>query len=195
MTSSYDIQELKKRISKGDFNALNVLYKLYYRKLTLYGIQFSPQLSSLSVEDTIQELFLWISQNHNHLAEIENLEVYLFSALKRNIYQDIHKVQSRKKLMVLYSYNTTTDTHESSKENKIIDTENSHHNKQVVQQLLSSLPEKQKEVLYLRNYVNLSYKDIAEVMNLSEQIVRNYSYRAMQKLRTQNSIKATRKEG
>ena len=195
MSSLSDIEDLKKRIAKGDFNALNLLYKIYYRKLKLYGIQFSPQLSSFSVEDTIQELFLWISQNHQKLNEIDNLEVYLFSALKRNIFQDIYKVQSRKNLMVLYSNTATKVKHESSNEYKILDAENRQHSKQLIQQLLDSLPEKQKEVLYLRNYTNLSYKDIAEVMNLTEQVVRNYSYRAMQKLRTKTSIKVSRAEG
>jgi len=97
--------------------------------------------------------------------------------------------------MVLYSNTATKIKHESSNEYKILDAEKRRHNKQLIQQLLDSLPEKQKEVLYLRNYTNLSYKDIAEVMNLTEQVVRNYSYRAMQKLRTKTSIKVSRAEG
>ncbi len=196
MTNDSEIQILKKRIAEGDFGALNLLYRRYYRKLKLYGIKFSPKLSSLSVEDSIQELFLWISKNHKKLEEIDNLEVYLFSALKTNIYQDIYKSQSRKNLKVLYSNTTTLSAqYENSNESKIIESENKVQDKLLVQQLLDSLPEKQKEVLYLRNYVNMSYKEIADVMDLSEQIVRNYSYRAMQKLKKDSSIKSSRKEG
>ena len=54
-----------------------------------------------------------------------------------------------------------------------------------VTNLLESLPPNQKEVIYLRNYINMSYAEIAQVMNLSEQVVRNYAYRAMTKLRAQ----------
>ena len=55
--------------------------------------------------------------------------------------------------------------------------------------ILNALPPNQKEVIYLRNYVNMSYREIAQVMDLSEQVVRNYGYRAIQKLRTQTPSK------
>lgn len=190
-----DIQELQKRIAEGDFTALNELYRRYYRKLKLYGIQFSPKLSSLSIDDTIQELFLWLSKNHKNLHNIESLDVYLFSALKRNIYQDIHKNQSRKNLMVLYTKNSTRPEHEHSAETNLIRSESLQYNKDLVQNLLETLPSKQKEVLYLRNYINMSYKEIAEVMDLSEQIVRNYSYKAMKKLKNQSALNSKIKEG
>lgn len=119
----------------------------------------------------------------------------MFSALKSNIYQDIYKGQSRKNLMVLYSNSIKSHPHESSTESKIIESENRKHDKQLVSQLLEALPEKQKEVLYLRNYVNMSYKEIATVMDLSEQVVRNYGYRALQKLKAQSSLITPRKEG
>ena len=195
MAQQIDIEELKKRIAQGDVKALNELYRFYYKKLKLYSLQFSPKLISLSVEDSIQELFLWIAKNHRQLNEVDNLEAYLFSALKRNINQNIHKNKARKSLMVLYSNSSNSNQHESSEEAKLIESENKQHNRLVVEQLLESLPSQQKEVLYLRNYVNMSYKEIALVMNLSEQIVRNYSYRAMQKLKEQSAPKSTRKEG
>ncbi len=195
MAQQVDITALKNRIANGDVNALNELYRCYYRKLKLYGTQFSPKLISLSVEDLIQDLFLWIAKNHKQLNEVDNLEVYLFSALKRNIYQDIHKGQSRKNLLVLYSNSAQTKSHETSEESKIIDSENRHLDKQLVHRLLAHLPDKQREVIYLRNYVNMSYKEIGEVMNLSEQIVRNYSYRAMQSLKSKSTPDSYIQEG
>ena len=147
------------------------------------------------MEDLIQDLFLWIAKNHKQLNEVDNLEVYLFSALKRNIYQDIHKGQSRKNLLVLYSNSAQTKSHETSEESKIIDSENRHLDKQLVHRLLAHLPDKQREVIYLRNYVNMSYKEIGEVMNLSEQIVRNYSYRAMPSLKSKSTPDSYIQEG
>ena len=195
MSNQPDINVLKERIANGDFDALNFLYRHYYRKLKLYGIRFSPQLSSLSVEDTIQELFLWIFKNPTQLNSIENLEVYLFSALKRNIFQDIYKGQSRKNLMVVYSDNSQNELYENSSETKFIEAETRRYDKSLVKQLLDSLPEKQKEVLYLRTYINMSYREIAEVMGLSEQIVRNYNYRAMQNLKSNHPQPFLRKDG
>ncbi len=195
MAHHIDTEELKNRIANGDYAALNELYRLYYKKLRLYGMQFSPKLLSLSVEDSIQELFLWITKNHQQLGKVDNLEVYLFSALKRNVYQDIHKTKSRKNLRVLYSIYTAADSHEISDESKIIESEDRHRDKQLVDRLLEALPSKQREVIYLRNYINMSYKEIADVMNLSEQVVRNYGYRAMEKLKNQTVVKKSIKGG
>lgn len=183
MIEKTDIKELKRRIEKGDFVALELLHKSYYRKLKLYGIQFSPKLSSLSVDDSIQELFIWLYKNYRKLNTIKNLEVYLFSALKQNIYQDIHKVQSRENLRVLYSRNTIQEKYEHSDETKFIRSEKKEQNKLLVKNYLDALPDQQKEVMYLRNYVNMSYREIADVMKLSEQTVRNYSHRALQKMK------------
>lgn len=195
MIQQLDNDELKKRIVRGDTLAINHLYKKYYRKLKLYGTHFSPQLLSLSIDDSIQELFIWITKNHKKLSNVENLEVYLFSALKRNIYQEIQKVKSRKNLLGSYTKANSGDIHEISDESKIIASEKKYHHELFVKNLLNSLPAKQREVVYLRNYVNMTYKEIADTMNLSEQIVRNYSYRAMQKLKENAAVKSNRIEG
>jgi len=177
------VEGLKTRISNGDTAALNILYTYYFKRLKLYGIQFSPKLNTFSIEDLIQELFIWIAKNHKKLKEIENLEVYLFCALKKNIHQEIYKNENRQKLKNRFLKSTNADLLERSPEKKIIESEKTTNENSYVTSLLNTLPPKQKEVLYLRNYINLSYREIATVMNLSEQVVRNYGFRALQKLR------------
>ena len=188
------IEELKIRISEGDFDGLNELYEFYFKKLKLYGIQFSPKLISFSIEDLIQELFLWMAKNHQKLKEIDNIEVYLFCALKKNIYQEIYKKQNRNKLQNRFLNATYSNQLETSPEFKFIESENKSSENNYVADLLNTLPPKQKEVLYLRNYINLSYREIATIMNLSEQVVRNYGYRALQKLRTEAVTDSRKKE-
>jgi len=191
---SKNIEDLKIKISDGNFEALNELYEYYFKKLKLYGIQFSPKLISFSVEDLIQELFLWMAKNHQKLKEIDNLEVYLFCALKKNIYQEIYKKQNRNNLQNRFLKSTFSNNLESSPESKFIESENKSNENNYVTNLLNTLPPKQKEVLYLRNYINLSYREIATIMNLSEQVVRNYGYRALQKLRTEAVTDSRKKE-
>ena len=188
------IEDLKVRIAEGDFEALNLLYKYYYKRLKLYGNQFSPKLIGMSLDDTIQELFLWIAKNPQKLKEIKNLEVYLFSAFKKNIFQEIYKYENRQKVKNRFIESTNFESYASSPENKIIESERTSNNSILINNLLNTLSPKQKEVIYLRNYLNMSYNEIAEIMELSEQVVRNYGFRALQKLRTTYSNEKGRKE-
>lgn len=182
-------EELKQQIANGDIEALSLLYGRYYTKLKLYGQQFAPQLESYSIEDSIQELFIWITKNYKKLSSIDNLEVYLFSALKRNAMKDIGSNNRRQSLKDRYLNRQHSETKKPSVEIRYIETENRLENTKYVNQLLDSLPAQQKEVLYLRNYMNMKFKEIAEVMNLTEQVVRNYNYRAIKHLRAKPQTK------
>ena len=53
-----------------------------------------------------------------------------------------------------------------------------------MQALLNKLPPRQKEVLYLLFYQDMSYEDIATVMQMNYQSARNLVHRALKLLRT-----------
>ena len=186
--SEKNIDLIKTAIAKGNADALAHLYKLYFSKLKLYGLQFSQKLNTYSVDDTIQEIFIWLAKNPKALKNVDNIEVYLFSALKQNIYQEIHKNEIHKKVKRKFTESNNFPIKEFPIENKIIESEEHTTQTNYISHLLESLPPNQKEVIYLRYYVNMSYREIAQVMDLSEQVVRNYAYRAMQQLRKQPSL-------
>ena len=117
-----------------------------------------------------------------------NIALYLLSALKQNIYQEIHKNEIHKKVKRKFTESNNFPIKEFPIENKIIESEEHTTQTNYISHLLESLPPNQKEVIYLRYYVNMSYREIAQVMDLSEQVVRNYAYRAMQQLRKQPSL-------
>jgi len=172
---------------KGEVASFNQFYQFYYPRLKYYGLQFNPKLSSYSVEDTIQELFLWLYKNHKKLQEIDNLEVYLLSAFKQNLYKEMSKTRKKRQGLESSTHSLSIQPLEDSVEQNYIKTEDAKHLTNKANQILEQLPPNQKEALYLRNYMDMSYKEIAEVMQLSEQVVRNYSYRAIQKLRDRHN--------
>jgi len=182
-----NIEELKAEMIKGEKASFNQFYKFYYPRLKYYGLQFNLKLSSYSVEDTIQELFMWLYKNHKKLNEIDNLEVYVLSAFKQNIYKEINKTCKKRQGLESNLNSLSVQPAEDSVEHNYIKIEDANHLSDKANQILEQLPPNQKEVLYLRNYMDMSYKEIAEVMQLSEQVVRNYSYRAIQKLRAKHN--------
>jgi RNA polymerase sigma-70 factor (ECF subfamily) len=60
-----------------------------------------------------------------------------------------------------------------------------------VQSLISQLPEKQRSVMHLREFEGKSYKEIAQIMSISEEQVKVNIYRARQTIK-QKYIEAER---
>lgn len=179
--NSDHINDLKREIIQGNKKALTLLYKEYFSKLKYYGIQLIQSKTPISIDDVIQDLFLWIASNPEKLKDVSNLEVYLFVSLKTNLYNKLHLQKSRVAIKDRYdlSQNLRNQSSESSVEQQYIDIESKQLANSAVNTLLDQLPPAQKQVLYLRNYANLNYKEIAQIMDLSEQVARNYAYRAL----------------
>jgi len=188
MTNIPSIKFIQEQIVQGDKKMLSLLYRQYNGKLKLYGRQLTSEENWGFLEDIVQELFIWIAKNNHKLEHIENLEAYLFNAFRNNLY---HKISRNKKLQqshqkyITYSQNFDA-FEEPSLEGKYILMESRQLKKDWVEKQLNQLSPKQKEVLYLKYFINLNYKEIAHIMNVTEQVARNYAYRGIQKLRRIN---------
>ena len=75
------------------------------------------------------------------------------------------------------------------KEDLIIKEESNTQNKAIVLKLLNELPPRQREIIYLKYYHNLSIQEIADVFSISYQVVANHLYRALKKLRNNEITK------
>jgi len=66
---------------------------------------------------------------------------------------------------------------------KIIELENNENLKNIILELLLKLPDNQRLALHLANYEQLSYKEIAEIMNTTVSAVESLLFRAKQNLK------------
>jgi RNA polymerase sigma-70 factor (ECF subfamily) len=48
---------------------------------------------------------------------------------------------------------------------------------------MAELPDHQREILYLRYYEEMSYKDICQILDINHQVARNYASRAIKQLK------------
>jgi len=185
MANIPSIKFIQQQIVRGDKKMLALLYRLYNGKLKLYGRQLTSEENWEFLEDIAQELFIWIAKNNHKLDKIDNLEAYLFNSFRTNIFQKIHR--NNKLLQYHKKYIAHNQTHlpseEPSIEGKYILMESRQRKKDWVEKQLNQLPPTHKEVLYLKYFINLNYQQIATIMNVTEQVARNYAYRGMQKFR------------
>ena len=149
-------------MTKKDFEKI---YLQYYPTLMVYGKAIAGD--EALVEDVIQELFLKLWEKRNQLKHIETLENYLMISLRNNL---------RRKLQQQNKMPTEIPTPESASEVLL-------QNEKRIEQLLTTLPPRQREVIFLRYYQNKSYQEIAQVLGISYQVARNFAYRALKSIR------------
>jgi RNA polymerase sigma factor (sigma-70 family) len=167
----------------GNEQALGSLMRIHYRSLLNYGQKFIRDEEFL--KDCIQELFIEIWNRKLTLSSPDNVKAYLFSSLRRKIYREGHKLQ-------LFNHPESADAEdgvhvEFSPEWWLIEEESLAERTRKMGDLLNLLPKRQREVIYLKYYQELSREEIAQVMAISPQTVSNLIQLAFVNLR--NRIK------
>ena len=185
--SKEEIKKLVQRLADGDATAIDMLYRLYFKRLQGYGQQIAGKQQGDLVLRVIQEFYMWLVKNHQKMAAIEDFELYLFKSVRLNILNTLKKQQQKEIVAKKYIASTQITQAKSvpSPEQQLIDQESEELQKKMLLQLLDQLPTYQKEVLYLRYFQNYSYKEIGQILSVSEQVARNYAYRAVKGMKGQ----------
>ncbi|GAB3252360.1 sigma-70 family RNA polymerase sigma factor [Larkinella harenae] len=166
-------------VKSGDGEAFNELMQQHYRPLFSYGtkLTFDKEL----VRDCIQEVFLEIWRRRAEISVAESPRFYLLRALQRKIGREISRNR------VLYQSDElepdASFAVEFSIETDLIIQQEREQNARRLTSLINALTARQKEVVYLRFYQNLSFDEIADFMQLNRQSVYNLMSEALRLLR------------
>ena len=170
---------------EGDKTALAELMGYYLDALYNYGIRFS--VDRTLVEDCIQNLFMGIWQRRDFLNTPLNLKSYLFSSLRRMV---LRKARLSKKVPIVFI--NDSESHgfdfEFSIEHTMIQQEESRIITNKINDLITALPKRQKEIIYLKFFENLKREEIAEIMQISPQAVSNLLQKALKNMRSVNEV-------
>jgi len=169
---------LWKRMKAGDQQSFSQIFKFYYPKLYAYGIKLIPFPDF--VRDQIQDLFVAIWQTREGLGEVSNLKAYLFVSLRRKIFL------SKKGTLPTNSIDDISEEDNKSlifETNEFIDKEFiSTSIKDRLIRNLNALPANQREIIFLRFYNQLTYREISGIVNIREQSIKNNMPKILQKL-------------
>ena len=127
-------------------------------------------------EDIVQETLirLW---NELKVSEIENIKSYAMTVC-RNLSLDHNALKERQTLSYDETLHDQLDT--SSQPDCLVESKEKYN---LVTNLISQLPEKQRTALHMRDVEGRSYKEIAQVMEISESDVKVNIFRARQRLK------------
>lgn len=162
---------------KGDEAAFNHIYKNHVRQLYRYGLNFS-QDGNL-VKDCIHDVFVDLYKYRSTLKETNNIQLYLFKALKNGILKSVSK--RKRELGIGQVENSFLS--EQSYEEVQIEKDSEQYRANLVHEALSTLSSRQKEALFLKFYSGLGYEEISGILNVNYQSARNLVHRSIEKLR------------
>lgn len=178
MTEHNDIS-LWQKILAGDEHAFSRLYLSYRPLLLHYGLKLCRDREL--VEECMQELFCDLYLYKNQRPAIQNIKSYLFVAYRRDLLRMIQR--NRKSVSLSVAEEVYDPAFSISKEDLLIEQEELAERKTALVHRLNGLSPRQREMLYLRYYDGLDNEEIAEVLNISYQVVHNTIYKAFKRLR------------
>ena len=178
--NAQDEQKIWQRFLLGDENAYAFIYNLYFKKLYNYGLRIVA--NEALVEDCIQNLFIRLWHNKTNLSLPQSVRAYLFESLRRGIIRELAK---QKKI----SHTTLSDSYseevEFSPELHLINDHLSAERLLFLEAALKKLSKRQREVIYLKFYSQLTYEEIASVMGLTVNSVYNLVSKAIDALQNE----------
>jgi len=165
--SLLDDAELVNQIKQHNKDAFDALYKRFAKTLTGYGLRLTDDIQI--IEDSLHDVFVWIWTNRTKFEIRYSLKSYLIKSVRTTI---IHKLKTQQK-------NVRTDfvdneeeilsdfSFYNSVESEFILKESHKSTALKVLAMLETLSPKQKELIHLRYYQELSFKEIASLLNIS----------------------------
>jgi RNA polymerase sigma-70 factor (ECF subfamily) len=167
-------KELIELLQQGDQSAFDSLYRRYWRKL--YLLAYQKLRSRELAEELVQDLFISLWMKRENLQIHGSVGAYLGMATRYTIIKFFEKervqqqYQQSAALRPMYA-NTTED--------EVF----FHDLQEVIEQEISKLPEKCRQVFQLSRHENLSQKEISLRMDISEKTVENHIGKALRLLR------------
>lgn len=165
-------------VLNDDKEAFAELYNLFIDDLYRYGTKLSSD--DEMVKDSIQEVFLDLYDKRRKSNITSNLKLYLIVALKRVL---IRKLQKFRKLENRQIQDGDMFDVQYSFEEQWMEEEANHVVLEKVKQIITELPAKQKEIIYLRFNLSLEYTEISSMLGISVESVRKQVYRAVKSVR------------
>jgi RNA polymerase sigma-70 factor (ECF subfamily) len=143
-------------------------------KNQLYRLALRITLNSAEAEDIVQETLIKVWNNRETWEEIESIEAFCYT-ICRNLSLDSLKKHDNQNSQLDDTGGDAPDSAYNPYEDII------HKDKMnVVKRIVDELPEKQRSCMQLRDFEGKAYKDIANVLDITEEQVKVNIYRARQ---------------
>ena len=181
------MEDLIRKSATGDESSFNQLVNLWYKRIYNYVMK---QCSDADVAaDVTQKTFIAVFKNLKKLKEIDRFKPWIYR-IATNFCLEEGRKKSRSKTVpfttATNSEGETTIVEEGRAEGSFYNPEMTFR-KQEVEQILFScldeLPSDQRSVIVMKEYEGMKFREIAEILDTSENTVKTWLYRGLKQLK------------
>lgn len=179
ITEITDDSMLWQALKRSDKASYEILLKKYYAIVINYGVRFYRDKEF--VKDSVQDLFSEIWNRREYLGDVVSVKSYLLQSLRKNIIRESSRLKwfrEADKISDDHDFNVEFDI-ETYLISRDVETE-------MLKKLrleLDKLTKRQREAIFLRFTQDLSYEEIAIIMEINYRSVVNLIHEAIKAIR------------
>jgi RNA polymerase sigma-70 factor (ECF subfamily) len=147
-------------------------------KNELFRLALRITQNRFEAEDVVQETMLKVWKGRSEWDKIDNIEAFCLTVC-RNLSLDKMRHMDNQVQNIEQESEPADQSYSANPEEQAVQ----HDRLQLVRQLISQLPEKQRTCMQLRDVEGKSYRDIATIIGISEEQVKVNIFRARQTIR------------
>lgn len=182
MNPVHDDLQLIRSFQAGDESAFEDLVRRYQRQVA--NIIYLTMGDRADIEDLSQEAFLRVYKSLNRFEFDSSFYSWLYRIVVNLCIDEFRRRKIRRTLSLdFFSEDRLEKEQKSADLNTGLDEVLGNEKKNVVRQALDKLSPDHKTALILREYSDLSYADIADVLKITPQAVKSRIFRARAELR------------
>ncbi|MDP9075982.1 MAG: sigma-70 family RNA polymerase sigma factor [Bacteroidota bacterium] len=168
-------------LADGEQQGLYECFDVFYDDLYRFGLSLykNPEL----VKESINNLFIELWKIKDKLSAVKNIQQYVLTIYKRVLYKTYINNTCGMPFDGLDQETIEAGLTEQSYETILIASQHDEHLKKRLQQALSQLSPRQKEIIRLRYFEQTSIEGIAELTGLTERTIYNTMYNAIKVLK------------
>ena len=147
-------------------------------KNELFRLALRITLNHAEAEDVVQETMIKVWNRRDHWDEIESIEAFCLTICRNISLDKVKKAENQNQ-----SLNDEHDAPDRSYASNPEEQAEQRDKILLIHRLINTLPEKQRSVMQLRDFEGKSYKEIAEILAISEEQVKVNIFRARQTIK------------
>jgi len=173
--SLYSDEELMEEIKANNMFAFDALYRRYSRQICIFA--YSILKSTEEAENILQDVFLNLWENRINIKKNSSVKSYLFTITHNSAISIIREEARKSKFIEHIKALNQSDQDPVNKELELLELWTR------LNEVVNSLPTRQKEIYLLHVVACLKYQEISEMLNISMNTIENHMSRAIKTIR------------
>lgn len=175
--------ELVERLRNGDASAYQIIMDQWHHRVYNFALRYSNDQHFAS--EVVQKTFIQVFEKIDQLKDPSKLKSWLYKIASNNCCNE-----GRIKARVSFSALDDQVSHRATSDNPARSFEKAEM-KALVEDVLQKIPPEQRQVIIMKEYEGLKFREIADILGESENTVKSrmyYGLDAMRKILLNNNL-------